>query len=349
MGILGTDENRPGGSTALLGLKDAAALLSAIVASSSDAILSKTLDGTSTSWNAATEDLFGYSGSEMIGHSIRSIIPDDRQHEEDMILESIGSGRRIENYETRRIHKDGHEIDVSVTISPVRDFNGTVVGASKIIRDITERKHAEERIRSLLREVNHRANNMLAMVSAIARRTLSDCDELQLADFLGRIGALSLNQGVLIANEHASLPLKDLIESHVEPFSRLHHGGIIVRGPPLRILPEASQVLGMAIYELVTNAAKHGALSNKQGQVEIVWTANDERFTLEWLETKGPAVSPPAISGYGTTVLTRLVEKGLTATATTTYAPQGLSWRLKCPLRNVASKLESSNFQHSTA
>ncbi|MGA7324313.1 MAG: PAS domain S-box protein [Rhodomicrobium sp.] len=108
-----------------LGIEDAAALLAAIVTSSSDAILSKTLDGTITSWNKATEQLFGYTAQEMVGQSIRLIIPADRQAEEDSILARIAAGEYIDNYETVRQRKDGRLVDVSVTISPVRDRSGT--------------------------------------------------------------------------------------------------------------------------------------------------------------------------------------------------------------------------------
>jgi PAS domain S-box-containing protein len=123
------------------------AQLAAIVDSASDAIISKTLEGIVTSWNAAAERLFGYDAREMIGQSIRRVIPTDRQHEEDMILQRIAAGERIEHYDTVRVAKDGRTIDVSLTISPVRDTRGRIIGASKIVRDITEGKRAESLLR----------------------------------------------------------------------------------------------------------------------------------------------------------------------------------------------------------
>src|SRR6476660_6045859 len=122
-------------------------LLAAIVDSASDAIITKTLEGIVTSWNAAAERLFGYAAHEMIGQSIRRLIPADRQHEEDMILQRIAAGERIEHYDTVRVAKDGRTIDVSLTISPVRDTGGRTIGASKIVRDITESKRAESLLR----------------------------------------------------------------------------------------------------------------------------------------------------------------------------------------------------------
>jgi PAS domain S-box-containing protein len=123
------------------------AQLAAIIDSASDAIIAKTLEGIVTIWNAAAERLFGYAAHEMIGQSIRRLIPADRQHEEDMILQRIAAGERIEHYDTVRVAKDGRTIDVSLTISPVRDTGGRIIGASKIVRDITEGKRAESLLR----------------------------------------------------------------------------------------------------------------------------------------------------------------------------------------------------------
>jgi PAS domain S-box-containing protein len=123
------------------------AQLAAIVGSASDAIIAKTLAGIVTSWNAAAERLFGYAAHEMIGQSIRRVIPAERQHEEDTILRRLAAGERIEHYDTVRVVKDGRAIDVSLTISPMRDAAGRIIGASKIARDITERKRAESLLR----------------------------------------------------------------------------------------------------------------------------------------------------------------------------------------------------------
>jgi len=122
--------------------------LAAIVESSEDAIIGKTLDGVVTSWNAAAEQLFGYSAAEMIGQPLAILIPPDRVQEEELILERIRSGLKVEHYETVRRRKDRTEITASLTISPIRDSRGKVVGASKIVRDITERKEGERALLS---------------------------------------------------------------------------------------------------------------------------------------------------------------------------------------------------------
>ena len=144
--------------------------LGSIVESSNDAILSKTLDGTVTSWNAAAEDMFGYTAAEMIGKPISILFPPDRLNEEDTIIASIREGKSILHFETVRRRKDGSDVEISLTISPVRDASGAIIGASKTARDITERKAAESRLRSLQNELTHvaRLNEMGQFSGALA-------------------------------------------------------------------------------------------------------------------------------------------------------------------------------------
>ncbi len=122
-------------------------LLAAIVASSDDAIVSKHLDGTITSWNKGAERLFGYTAEEAVGQNIRLIIPRERWSEEDEIIARLRSGQRVDHFQTVRRRKDGSKLDVALTISPVRDSNGRVIGASKVARDISEQKRAQEALR----------------------------------------------------------------------------------------------------------------------------------------------------------------------------------------------------------
>ena len=119
-------------------------LLASIVETSDDAIVSKNLDGIITSWNKAAERIFGYSASEAIGQPITLVIPQDRQSEEVEILTRIRRGERIDHFETMRQRKDGSLVDISLTVSPVKDANGIIVGASKIARDITQQKRTQE-------------------------------------------------------------------------------------------------------------------------------------------------------------------------------------------------------------
>jgi PAS domain S-box-containing protein len=145
------------------------AWLAAIIGSSDDAIASKTLDGIVTSWNPAATRLFGYEPEEIIGKSIMIIIPPELHAEENDILARLRRGERIDHYETARISKDGRRIDISLTVSPIRDDDGEVIGASKIARDITDRKRTER----LLREANRQKDEFLATLAHELRNPLA--------------------------------------------------------------------------------------------------------------------------------------------------------------------------------
>ena len=135
--------------------------LAAIVESSDDAIVSKDLEGIIATWNKGAERIFGYAAEEVIGKPISILIPADRQNEEPFILERIRQGERIDHYDTVRMRKDGSLIDISLNISPIKDEQGSIIGASKIARDVTDRKRQERFITLLSREVDHRSKSLL--------------------------------------------------------------------------------------------------------------------------------------------------------------------------------------------
>lgn len=167
----------------ITGLKDAeekTAKLAAIIASTDDAIISKTFESIITSWNASAERMFGYSADEMIGQSIYKLIPQDRLEEEPVILARLRSGERVQHFETKRLTKDARLIDVSVTVSPVKDSDGKIIGLSKIARDITERKLDENRKNDFIGMVSHELKTPLTSLSAIlqvAKAKLNNTDD----------------------------------------------------------------------------------------------------------------------------------------------------------------------------
>ncbi len=146
-------------------------LLAAVVNSSDDAIISKTLSGTITAWNSAAEKLFGYTAAEAAGRPMQMLMPPDREYEESDILARIGRGERVEHFETIRVRKDGSKIDISATISPIKDSSGAIVGASKIARDITARKQAEERLAEQAEELSRQADELLRSREALENQT----------------------------------------------------------------------------------------------------------------------------------------------------------------------------------
>jgi PAS domain S-box-containing protein len=149
--------------------EEASARLAAIVNSSNDAIIGKNLESVVTSWNAGAEKMFGYRAPEMIGRPITLLIPADRQAEEAHIIERIRRGESVEHFETQRVARDGHLIDISVTVSPIKDKRGRIVGASKVARDITERRRADEEIRRLNTELEQRVTERTTDLEATNR------------------------------------------------------------------------------------------------------------------------------------------------------------------------------------
>jgi len=146
--------------------------LAALVDSSDDAIISKTLDGTIKTWNRGAERVFGYSSAEMAGKPMLLLIPPDRVNEESEILDRIRRGESVEHFETVRVRKDGRKIDISATISPIKDSSGAIVGASKIARDITQRKQTEDRLAGQTEELSRQAEELLRSQQALETQTL---------------------------------------------------------------------------------------------------------------------------------------------------------------------------------
>lgn len=312
--------------------------LAAIVASSDDAIISKTLDGRITFWNRAACRIFGYEEDEMIGQNILKLIPPELHHEERHVLARLRAGERIDHYDTVRMRKDGRRIDVSLTVSPMRDKTGKVVGASKVARDITERKQEEKAQLLLMGELSHRVKNTLATVQAIATQSLrrSRNPGEFVAGFTGRIQSLAKAHQMLSESRWEGVELGSLVSDQV----LLGIGDERVRtaGPRLGLEPQPALHLAMVLHELGTNARKYGALSTSHGNLSIEWrvtgTAEKRELNLRWKESGGPPVTAPTERGLGMI----LIEESLAAhggVVTVEYGPDGLSCMLRLPLPSV--------------
>jgi len=316
-------------------------LLASVVTSSEDPIITKTLEGVITSWNASAERVFGYSAAEMVGQSIRKIIPGDRQPEEDMILTRIAAGEHLAHFETVRVARDGRALEISVSISPLVDANGRIFGASKIVRDISDRKQFERQIEALSQEIAHRARNLLTVVQSIIRQTAAAGDPASLLDrLLDRIGALGATYDLMGPDGSEGADLAKLLNSQLAHFGELIGSRIHIQGPALQLTRVAAQNIGMSIHELSTNACKYGALS-ADGDIHVVWRVDPDRpksnFEIEWKETGGPTVVPPIRRGFGWRVTNVIAGPSLGGRSETRYEPEGLSWTLTAPLASVAA------------
>jgi PAS domain S-box-containing protein len=194
-----------------------------------------------------------------------------------------------------------------------------VVSIVGTVQDITERKEREEKERLLMREINHRAKNMLSVVDAIAHQTAARNPEDFVDRFSDRIQALSTNQDLLVRNDWKGVDMGELVHAQLEHFVDLIGSRIAVQGPKLCLSPASSQAIGLAIHELVTNAAKYGALSTDRGRVDICWGSDGDTLTMSWTEHDGP-VSPPKQRGFGTIVMEAMAERSVGGTVDLDYA-----------------------------
>ncbi len=315
--------------------------LRAIVDTAVDAIIVIDEAGSIESINPAGERVFGYAASDILGQNISILMAGPHRAAHDGYISAyrrtgkakiIGIGREVEG---RRKDGSTFAIDLAIAewqVAGKRYFTG-------LVRDISERKRQEEKVALLLREVNHRAKNMLALVQAIASQTAVPSGGEFVERFSERLSALAASQDLLVMSGWQGVNASNLVRSQLSHFQGLIDDRIKLAGPSLNLSAAGAQAIGMALHELATNAGKYGALSNATGTIEITWgldrAAEDPQFTLGWVEAGGPPVSPPAQSGFGTTVIEAMPRMELDAEVTLIYATEGLCWRLECPAERV--------------
>ena len=282
--------------------------LASIIQSSDDAIVSKNLDGIITSWNKGAERIFGYTVEEAIGQPIIMVIPHDRWDEERTILTRIRRGERIDHFETVRQGKHGSKIVVSLTISPIKNAEGKIVGASKIARDITEQKRSQEQINTLAREAEHRSKNLLANVQAMVNLSQADAVEDLKKAIEGRIQALANVHSLFVATRWIGAELSAIAKQELAPYSATGEKRVRIDGPQVLLEPNAAQAIAVILHELATNAVKYGALSEPDGQIELIWSHEaDGQLNLRWSETGGPAVKAPTRKGFGGRIMEQMI------------------------------------------
>jgi PAS domain S-box-containing protein len=298
--------------------------------------------------NRAYASMLGYREDELMGRNFADLIhPEDR--EENMAEIRRLLAQEIPSFEilNRYIAKNGAPIWVHKHISSLKDASGRPTHILALVMDMSERKRHEDHINLLMREVNHRSKNMLALVQAVARQTLAAKPEEFIERFGARIRALSASQDLLVKSEWKGVNLDELIRSQFGHFEDLIGSRIELKGPPMVISANAAQAIGMALHELATNAGKYGALSNAHGRAEISWDLKPAKgkegiFVMTWREHDGPAVAAPAAAGFGSTVLRRVTKESLDGEVELDYAADGLVWRLRCRAAEVLEKVRTT-------
>jgi PAS domain S-box-containing protein len=292
------------------------------------------------SWDARSKEIFGIARNEAAVEELMNWVhPDDaarvwaayhaaldpaepkRSATEFGIRQADGKVRWVETQSLAYFEGTGRE-------RRARSVVGTVA-------DVTQRKEREERERLLMREISHRAKNMLSVVQSIAQQTATRKPEDFVESFSERIQALAASQDLLVRNEWNGVEIKDLAQAQLAHFGDLIGRRIILHGPTLRFRAASAQAIGLALHELATNAAKYGALSTDAGHVDIGWGTDGDTFTMGWTERGGPPVSAPRRRGFGTTVMELMVERGLDGKVRLDYLPRGVTWHLTCPATNA--------------
>lgn len=330
--------------------QQAASLLCTIMEAAPGLIYAKDRDGRMLLASAPMLDLIGKPWAEVEGQPDVEYLDDPAQAEAVMANDRrIMETGHVEELE-ELIGSEGAQPRVWLsTKTPLRDAGGQVTGLVGVSVEITERKRAEERLRLVIHELNHRVKNTLATVQAIASQTLRGTDAGVRQAFEDRLIALSSAHDLLTREAWLGAELADVVAAALTPHGWPDPARFRVSGPPVRLQPRAAVNLAMGLHELATNALKYGALSAREGEVEIRWGIKGSeapRFRLTWTERGGPVATAPTRRGFGTKLVERSLARDLGGTARITFAPEGVTCTVEAPLAEVAATAEVVPFLH---
>jgi PAS domain S-box-containing protein len=284
--------------------------------------------------------LTGYTREEVLGQSFNFLMARGGDAEGRAQIEAAFEGSSDSDPEIRYRRQDDSVFWASIFISPVRDESGDIVQYFASFVDLTKHRAEQERLRFLLNELNHRTQNTLATVLAIAGQTLSEmADEGTVNTFAGRILALSKGHSLLGAQNWDRVGLRDVLTEILQPFGLNEGQGhrFLIEGDDIRLQPKTALTLAMVFHELATNAVKHGALSNeKAGQIDIAWRLEPvppgDQMRLRWHESGGPPVTPPGHKGFGSRLIERGLAQELNGEVNLAYEPTGVVCQIVMPV-----------------
>jgi len=300
--------------------------------------------------NRAAEHLTGWTLDEVLARDcplhdiVHHIYPDGRPFPlEECAIDRAFPENNQERGEEVFVHRDGHFFPVGFTASPIRDDATNIIGTIIEVRDISEERAAAERQRLLINELNHRVKNTLATVQSIAAQTFrGHTDQAVRAVFDARMAALSNAHNVLVEDNWESANLHNVIERALAPhlLAEVDASRFQIQGPSAQLHPKVAVTLAMALHELMTNAAKYGALSVPQGKVAVTWSLSEldagrQQLDLTWQEQDGPPVTSPTRKGFGSRLIERQLPMEFDGGATINYAPAGVLCHLRIPLTRL--------------
>ena len=312
--------------------------LAAIFEASQDALYAVSLDGHIETWNPAAEALFGYSTSEIYGRHVSVLAAEKYHPEQNINMANIIAGNTIGPMETMRLRKDGRPFNAAISIGPMRAADGTVIGMSAAVHDISDRKEWEARQILMSRELSHRVKNSFAVLQSILRSTLKVArDPEHFAEaFAGRLHSLSAAQDILSANDWRGAELGALANKQLAFYLESAPGRMRISGPEINLPADYAAPLGLILNELATNAVKYGALSVETGMVDLSWhigriSLQRRRLTVTWEETGGPDATQRGPASFGTT----LIEQSLaSAKVSQIFGVSGLICEIQADLKD---------------
>jgi two-component sensor histidine kinase len=290
-------------------------------------------------WDAGQYRIFGVdpAGFALTFDNIRRFIhDDDLKRIEAMIAHGVGDKPTFQT-EARIIRPNGQMRWCICAAALTVNADGRILRVSGVTIDITDLKEAEERRTLLVREVDHRARNALAVVQSIVRLTKAQTVDAYVTAVEGRIRALSTAHALLSESRWEGADLGGLVDEELAPYRGGETERIVVEGPAVFLQPASAQILALVLHELATNAAKYGALSNStSGRVRLTWQLRGDALVLQWQEVGGPSVAAPVAQGYGTRVISASVERQMGGQASFDWCPDGLIFHMTVPLGEKA-------------
>lgn len=317
----------------------------AVIASANEAVLVCDRDGIITHANAAAHSVFE---GDPLGMTFADAVPlvfpnaTGLMQSEDIVQMAI-QGTAVQGVEAHA-PKAPRARDYLVSAAPLQVGKDAISGCVVTMVDLSQRKAAEKQQLLMMRELDHRVKNTLALVLSISSRTLHHEDTLEgfQKAFTGRIQALAATHNLLAENSWTNLTIENVVQSELAPFTSGVTGRLITDALGRSLAPRAAIALGLIFHELATNATKYGALSVPEGKVTVrpvvTGDADSERFILEWRESDGPVVTSPTRRGFGQTVITRSLQYSETGGADVEFAPEGVICRISLPLEDLEDR-----------
>jgi PAS domain S-box-containing protein len=303
-----------------------------LVDEANDIVATLDLDFRFTSVNPAVERILGYSQQEFVGTTLREHVPPDQLTMHDAMLREKLEGKSSTTYEMQIFSKGRQRLTLEVNSKLIRDEEGKPSGIHAIARDVTERKQAEARQTVLIRELQHRTKNLLAVIQSIVTNTLDRTTSAARAKeaIIGRLHALSRAQEFVASGASGGVPLRELVDAELSAFATQ----VSVEGIPVVLGGPFAQQFALVLHELATNAAKYGSLSVSNGRLVIRWhirQSDEPLLVFSWQERDGPRVERPLDQGFGS----RLIGSALHHEPNVKFDPRGFEFSIAVPMSEV--------------